>query len=212
MKICSLSVGKDFCEKYSQKVREHAPKNIDLIILTDHPEYFDFCKTELYSEKQFSYFSKNTFSSKICKETKEDVLYVDIDSFHLINEEIYTDNISSKYFLYHKLWKEYSHTKINSLPKELLDYYKTNSKDDIENFNEYLFYLPYSEKIEKLYQDLLKVKVIWDSETSNSTPSGNARKYINYGIGWGESIPFSFCLFMNGIEKKQYDLTKTSII
>jgi hypothetical protein len=41
MKLCSLSVGKSFCEKYSQRVKEYAPADIDLIILTDHPEYFD---------------------------------------------------------------------------------------------------------------------------------------------------------------------------
>ena len=100
MKLCSVSVGKSFCEKYSQKVEKLAPKNHELIILTDHPEYFDFCKTELYTDNIFSYFSKNTFVSKICDEYKSDTLYVDIDSFHIIDSSIFNQEFNTSYFLY----------------------------------------------------------------------------------------------------------------
>ena len=58
MKICSVSVGRDFCEKYSQRVKQFAPKNIDLIILTDYPEYFDFFNTILYTEDVLVIFQK----------------------------------------------------------------------------------------------------------------------------------------------------------
>lgn len=212
MKICSVSVGKDFCEKYSQTVKKFAPKNIDLIILTDHPEYFDFCDTELYSEYVFSYFSKNILASKICNQYLENVLYVDIDSFHIVNQELYKNEFNSDYFLYDKLWDDYTHSELNTLPQKLLNYYRIGGNLKIENIHEKIFYLPYSHKVKKLYNDLKNLQRIWDNETKESEPKGNAKKYSKYGIGWGEGIPLSMALLMSGIMTKKYDLVKTTII
>jgi hypothetical protein len=212
MKICSVSVGKDFCEKYSQKIKKYAPKNIELIVLTDRPEYFKFCKTELYEDKIFSYFSKNTFTSKISKKYKTDVLYIDADSFHIVDEFIYKNQFETTYFLYDKLWPNFTHSEVNSLPKDLLDYYGINGNLKIENIHEKIFYLPYSQKINNLYKDLLVIKEIWDKETQTSEPKGNAKKYSKYGIGYGEGIPFSLSLIMNGIITKKYQFTKSTII
>jgi hypothetical protein len=212
MKICSVSVGKDFCEKYSQKIKNYAPKNIELIVLTDHPEYFNFCKTELYKDKIFSYFSKNTFTSKISKKYKTDVLYIDADSFHIVDESIYRNQFQTTYFLYDKLWPNFTHSEVNSLPKDLLDYYGISGNLKIENIHEKIFYLPYSQKINNLYKDLLVIKEIWDKETQTSEPKGNAKKYSKYGIGYGEGIPFSLSLMMNGIITKKYQFTKSTII
>jgi len=212
MKICSVSVGKDFCEKYSQKIKKYAPKNIELIVLTDRPEYFKFCKTELYEDKIFSYFSKNTFTSKISKKYKTDVLYIDADSFHIVDEFIYKNQFETTYFLYDKLWPNFTHSEVNSLPKDLLDYYGIGGNLKIENIHEKIFYLPYSQKINNLYKDLLVIKEIWDKETQTSEPKGNAKKYSKYGIGYGEGIPFSLSLIMNGIITKKYQFTKSTII
>jgi len=212
MKICSVSVGKDFCEKYSQKIKKYAPKNIELIVLTDRPEYFKFCKTELYEDKIFSYFSKNTFTSKISKKYKTDVLYIDADSFHIVDESIYRNQFETTYFLYDKLWPNFTHSEVNSLPKDLLDYYGISGNLKIENIHEKIFYLPYSQKINNLYKDLLVIKEIWDKETQTSEPKGNAKKYSKYGIGYGEGIPFSLSLMMNGIITKKYQFTKSTII
>ena len=212
MKICSVSVGKDFCEKYSQKIKNYAPKNIELIVLTDRPEYFKFCKTELYKDKIFSYFSKNTFTSKISKKYKTDVLYIDADSFHIVDESIYRNQFQTTYFLYDKLWPNFTHSEVNSLPKDLLDYYGISGNLKIENIHEKIFYLPYSQKINNLYKDLLVIKEIWDKETQTSEPKGNAKKYSKYGIGYGEGIPFSLSLMMNGIITKKYQFTKSTII
>ena len=212
MKICSVSVGKDFCEKYSQKIKKYAPKDIELIVLTDRPEYFKFCKTELYEDKIFSYFSKNTFTSKISKKYKTDVLYIDADSFHIVDESIYKNQFETTYFLYDKLWPNFTHSEVNSLPKDLLDYYGISGNLKIENIHEKIFYLPYSQKINNLYKDLLVIKEIWDKETQTSEPKGNAKKYSKYGIGYGEGIPFSLSLIMNGIITKKYQFTKSTII
>lgn len=208
MKLCSLSVGKSFCEKYSQRVKEYAPADIDLIILTDHPEYFDFCKTELYTEKQFSYFSKNTFVSKMCKEYKSDILYIDIDAFGIVDFSIIKRQFDTTYFLYDRIWSEYPYSEINSLPKDLLDYYGISGNLKIENMHENIFYLPYSNKVEKLHKDLLVIKDIWDKETQTSEPKGNAKKYSKYGIGYGEGTPLSLALLMNGIQTMKYRLRK----
>lgn len=212
MKLTTLCVGKDFCEKYSQKIKKYAPKNIDLIILTDHPEYFNFCKTELYKDKIFSYFSKNTFTSKVSKKYKTDVLYIDADSFHIVDDSIYKKQFETTYFLYDKLWPNFTHSEINSLPKDLLNYYGINGNLEIENIHEKIFYLPYSQKINNLYKDLVIIKEIWDKETETSEPKGNAKKYSKYGIGYGEGIPFSLALLMNGIITKKYQFTKSTII
>ena len=212
MKICSVSVGKDFCEKYSQKIKKYAPKNIELIVLTDRPEYFKFCKTELYEDKIFSYFSKNTFTSKISKKYKTDVLYIDADSFHIVDESIYRNQFETTYFLYDKLWPNFTHSEVNSLPKDLLDYYGISGNLKIENIHEKIFYLPYSQKINNLYKDLLVIKEIWDKETQTSEPKGNAKKYSKYGIGYGEGIPFSLSLMMNSIITKKYQFTKSTMI
>ena len=212
MKLCSISVGKSFCEKYSQKVKQHAPTDIDLIILTDHPEYFDFCKTELYTDDAFSYFSKNTFAVELCKKYKTDVFYIDIDSFHIVDTSIYKNKFETTYFLYDKLWPDFTHSEINSLPKDLLDYYELFSNLQIENIHEKLFYIPYSQKINNLYKDLVIIKEIWDKETQTSEPKGNAKKYSKYGIGYGEGIPLSLALLMNGIITKKYQFTKSTII
>lgn len=212
MKICTVSVGKDFCEKYSQKIKKYAPTNIELIVLTDHPEYFNFCKTESYKDKIFSYFSKNTFTSNISKKYKTDVLYIDADSFHIVDDSIYKKQFETTYFLYDKLWPDFTHSEINSLPKELLHYYGINGTLKIENIHEKIFYLPYSEKINNLYEDLINIKEIWDKETQTSEPKGNAKKYSKYGIGYGEGIPLSLSLIMNGIITKKHQFTKSTII
>ena len=208
MKICSVSVGRDFCEKYSQRVKQFAPKNIDLIILTDYPEYFDFCNTILYTEDVFSYFSKNTLISNIAEKYKSDVLYIDIDSFHIVDIK----KINSHNFLYNKLWVDYPYSKLNELPQAILDFYKINGNIEIENMNEYVFYLPYSNKVKKLKQDLIEIKKIWDNETKNSEPKGNAKKYSKFGIGWGEGIPLSLALKMNNIQMQKYSFTKQKLI
>jgi len=208
MKICSVSVGRKFCEKYSQRVKKHAPKNIDLIVLTDYPDYFKFCKTEPYTEKKFSYFSKNTFTSQMCEKYKSDILYIDIDSFHIVDIK----EINSSNFLYDKLWKEYPHSRLNELPKSLLDFYKISGDIQIENIHEKVFYLPYSAKIEKLKTDLIDIKKIWDIETELSESNGNAKKYSKYGVGWGEGIPLSLALMMNGIVTKKHTFLNQTII
>ena len=208
MKLVTLCVGEDFCEKYSQKVKKYAPKNIELIVLTDHPKYFDSFQTQLYSEKQFSYFSKNTFVSEISKKYETDVLYVDVDTFGIINSSMFKNQFSTTYFLYDRLWEKYPYSEINSLPKEILDYYEISGNLRIENFHENIFYLPYSDKIDNLHKDLLHIKEIWDIHTAKTKPKGNAVKYSKYGVGYGESIPFSFCLLMNGIQTMKYQLTK----
>jgi hypothetical protein len=208
MKLCSLSVGKSFCEKYSQRVKEYAPADIDLIILTDHPEYFDSFETVPYLEKTFSYFSKNTFVSEMCKNYKSDILYIDIDTFGIVDSSIFKKQFSTTYFLYDRLWEEYPYSEINSLPKDLLDYYGISGNIKIENFHENIFYLPYSNKIEKLHKDLVSVKKIWDSYTISKKPKGNEKKYSKYGVGYGEGIPFSLSLLMNGIQTMKYRLRK----
>ena len=208
MKLCSISVGKSFCEKYSQKVKQYAPIDIDLIILTDHPEYFDFCETELYTDDMFSYFSKNTFAVELCKKYRTDVFYIDIDSFHIVDTSIYKNKFQTTYFLYDKLWPDYTHSELNSIPSSILDYYGISGNLSIENIHEKLFYIPHSTKIENLYRDLVHIKKLWDTETINSEPKGNAKKYSRYGVGYGEGIPLSLCLMMNGIQTMEYKLTK----
>lgn len=208
MKVCSVSVGRKFCEKYSQRVKENTPKNIDLIILTDYPEYFKFCKTEQYTEDTFSYFSKNTFVSNVAEKYKSNVLYIDIDSFHIVDIK----NINSDNFLYDKLWVDYPYSKLNELPQTILDFYKIHGNLEIENIHEKVFYLPYSNKIKKLKEDLIEIKKIWDIETQNSESKGNSKKYSKYGIGWGEGIPLSLALLMNGIVTRQYSFLKQTII
>jgi len=212
VEIVSICVGETFCKKYSQKVKDTAPKNIDLIILTDFPQYFSFCKTELFSDKVFSYFLKNTFSVKNCKKFKSDILYIDIDSFHLINKSFYDNQNNYNSFLYDKLWPDYPYSEIDSLPSDLIKYYKISGNLKIENIHEKIFYIPYSNKIENLYKDLNVIKEIWDRETKVTKPKGNAKRYSKYGVGYGEGIPLSLALFMNGIITKQFDFKKTEII
>lgn len=208
MIICSVCVGEEYSKRYSSIVKKHAPKNHKLIILTDFPQYFDFCQTELYTEDIFSYFIKNIFTSEICEKYKTGILYIDIDSFHIVDIK----KINSSDFLYDKLWNEYPYSKLNELPKPLLEFYKISGNMEIENIHEKVFYLPYSTKIEKLKTDLIGIKEIWDKETQTSDPKGNAKKYSKYGIGYGEGIPFSLALIMNGIITKKYKFTKSNII
>lgn len=208
MKICSVSVGRNFCEKYSQKVKQFAPKNIDLVILTDYPEYFDFCNTILYTEDIFSYFSKNTLVSSICEKYKTDVLYIDIDCFHILD----INNIKNECFLYDRLWEDYQYSNSYDLPKSILNFYKISENFKIENINEFVFYLPYSNKIEKLHKDLVSLKEMWEFETMNSEIKGNAKKYFKLGIGWGEGIPLSLALKMNDIQMQKYPFMKQKLI
>lgn len=221
MKICTIGVGKYFCQTYSKKLKEYTDKNknIDLIVLTDYPEYFNFCKTEIYEDDVFSYFSKNTFTAKISKKYKTDVLYVDIDSFHIIDDSLHTKQLNTPYFLYDKLWYgDYGHgrfltyTDSKSLSSDLIDYYEITENFKIKNILEKIFYLPYSEKIDNLYKDLVITKEIWDTKTKMNKPIGSEILYSKYGIGYGEGIPLSLSLIMNGIQTMRYQLTKISLI
>lgn len=213
MIITSLSVGAKYSKKYSKNLKRFLPTNIKVYILTDFPHLFDFCNPIKYTRDVFSYFEKITFSLKLSMDLKEDVLYTDIDYFHSIDESIFSKKIQTNSFLYEKIWPDYPYSYLETLPPALLDYYKIKEKIKIENIHERIFYIPYSDKIENLYNDLIQIKDIWEMESIEKLKTGKALvKYSKIGIGYGEGIPFSLALEYNNVKKEKYNFTKKTII
>jgi hypothetical protein len=88
-------------------------------------------------------------------------------------------------------------------------------ESDIElvpNIHEVFMYIPYSESIKNLYNDLLYFKSTWEALT-NGTTIGPGKRYNNRGIGYGEGIPLGYYLLKNNIEFDSFNFkSKKSII
>jgi hypothetical protein len=54
MIFCTLSVGKEWCKKYSNDI-DSISKNHKIYVYTDFPEYFPNCNIIEYKRKDFSY-------------------------------------------------------------------------------------------------------------------------------------------------------------
>ena len=209
MKIITLCVGEVYCKKYAPIIRSNIPNPNNLTVITDLPQYFTFCNTIRYESESFSYFDKIIYLTKICNDLRKDVVYLDADSFSFTHPRVFSNEYVSSYFLYHKLWIPNQFTKVEALPKELVQFYDITENYKIENIEECFFYLPYNSNSEKLMNDIKFIKPIWEKFILDS---GIKNKYSKTGIGYGEGIPFSLALKQNNFKLHKYDFKLTTIL
>jgi|TARA_B110000902_G_scaffold124537_1_gene145422 hypothetical protein len=193
MKVLTLCVGERYSKKYNT-----VKKNIDLTVCTDCPSYWNGFKIIPYTNNPFSFYDKLLVSLKHCIDIKQNLLYVDVDSINVVEYDLF--DFKSTKFLFYQLWPDFKYTKISNLPDSIKSIW--NSESDIElvpNIHEVFMYIPYSESIKNLYNDLLYFKSTWE-DFSNGASEGGAKRYNDRGIGCGEGIPLGYYLLKNNIE------------
>ena len=85
MIYATFITGNEYGPRYAQQVVREV-KGKDVHILTDKPELFPECKTELYDKEVFSYYDKLTFLVRKVIERKQRVTFIDCDWFSGIHE------------------------------------------------------------------------------------------------------------------------------
>jgi len=202
MVYCTFIYGKELHDLYSTKLDEFS-KKCNLQILTDRPEYFSNANTVLYERNEFSYYEKLPFLLSLIKEYKERVLFFDVDSLDLIEDKNFGFDKTSAYSYY--IFKNSNYTE-KQLREEygldiLCDIYLELGYEMCDYLHERVISIPYSEKIDKIYKELIKLKPIFEKKypKGKDWDDVNFQKYSKTGCGYGEGGALSVILRNNNV-------------
>jgi len=152
---------------------------------------------EIYTSKIFTYFAKLTFCIRMALKHKKGVYYCDINKL----EEL--DNLSAKYdgaFSYLRQWPiaKYFHEMEHVQYWRKLIWFWIDRKYDykqLTTIEEHAFYLPYSDKLNKLEYVVEEIKPIFEYTSLTNENPYNA-------IGNGEGLALSYALDVCNITKQ----------
>jgi hypothetical protein len=203
MLLAIVAVG----EKYVYNTKEHLPKFIkngwDVRILTDDCNAFPTLKTYEYKNKIFSYIDKLIFPLKLVEEEQAPVLYIDADWLEYVSDILITNFRESEEVLYFNNWPDGKYFSDNHIDyfKPLIDYFKEHrfAYTKLQTTLEYIYYFPYTSKIQNILYDLERIKPIFDYQSIIK------KTYFYPNIGNGEGVALSYVLYKNNIPIKQFE-------
>lgn len=195
MIYCTLIYGEDWHKKFARNIAEEA-QNLDIYILTSHPEYFRDCRfVEKYSRPDFCYYEKLPWVFGLSKKLKQRVTYVDadwanglIDKFQGEDDIAYTNQITDRY-LDTLTFSDRQHI------REL--FLKADYPFVDEHYlSEKLISLPYvDEKIDKMVEDIKYLQPFFESGfNAYSNLSKKFRRYSREGKGYAEGAALTAVL------------------
>lgn len=206
MIFCTLSVGKEWCKKYSNDI-DSISKNHKIYVYTDFPEYFPNCNIIEYKRKDFSYFEKLILLFNIIDKYKERVTYFDCDSVHIEQVQSMLNGTHKEFdnetIYSHKIFK-YEDIPFKKLTRNpsyvaLIEVYKQlGFKNVVCNYiHERITSVPYiPNKFNQLKDSIFKVQSIWEETWSKGRKwkgySGHelkgheCNKWSENGCGYGE--------------------------
>ena len=210
MIYATFLTGEEYRKKYTQQVLREV-KDKDVHILTDRPELFPECKTELYDKEVFSYYDKLTFLVRTVIERKERVTFIDCDWFSGLHTGI---DIEPDTFYTYALFN-FNNFKYMPFAQEGLDMVQNVLKENKYNLmrevyiGEALMSLPYLDSIQDILNDLKTLQKVWEN-TFNQNVDVNRQlaRYASYGVGFGEGGALTAVLQKYNVTLKEVDRKK----
>ena len=195
--LCLVACGDKYTPYISLSI-EKLFKKYDLCVLTSSPLRLNYVlDQEIFTSKIFTYFAKLTFCIRMALKYKQGVYYCDINKL----EEL--DNLSAKYdgaFYYLRHWPiaKYFHEMEHVQYWRKLIWFWIDRKYDykrLTTIEEHAFYLPYSDKLNKLEYVVEEIKPIFEyTSLTNENPYK--------AIGNGEGLALSYALDVCNITKQ----------
>lgn len=205
MIYATFIAGSEYGAKYTSQVQKEA-ENKDVHILTDSPELFPNCKTELYDRKVFSYYDKLTFLVRTVLERKERVTFIDCDWFRGLHLGL---ELEKDTFYSYAIWsyEDFAHKPFSmegiNMVKEALSRKNFNSYNDIY-IGEAILSLPYISNLKNILNDLVELQDVWENVFNQSIDTENPKlkRYASYGVGYGEGGALTAVLQKYGVTLK----------
>ena len=186
MIFCTLSVGEEWCKKYSNKI-DDIGKLHEVYVYTDFGEYFPNCNIIKYTRNDFSYFEKLVLLFEVMSKHKKRVTYFDCDSTEEPKLQMILNNLHNPfdkesiytYIIFPN--EEFTHLLIARNPSFVV-LMEVHKQLGFENFvcdytHERILSIPYiSNKFKILKENVLSVQSIWET----NWPKG--KKWV----GWSE--------------------------
>lgn len=195
--LCLVACGDKYTPYISLSI-EKLFKKYDLCVLTSSPLRLNYVlDQEIFTSKIFTYFAKLTFCIRMALKYKQGVYYCDINKL----DEL--DNLSAKYdgaFYYLRHWPvaKYFHEMEHVQYWRKLIWFWIDRKYDykqLTTIEEHAFYLPYSDKLNKLEYVVEEIKPIFEYTSLTNENPYNA-------IGNGEGLALSYALDVCDITKQ----------
>ncbi len=176
-------------------------------VLTNQPEKFhNLINVEIYeyNKKIFNFFDKILFPLQISEKYEEGVLYIDADLLCKISDDFILNFKPSNEFLYYDTWPDgetFEYYKTNGYFRALVEFLNTENTYDYNHLTailEWIYYFPYSKKINNLIYDAERIKCVFEYMSILT--------YTGYkGIGNGEGIGISYILTNNNIKINKFE-------
>jgi hypothetical protein len=209
MILSLVAVGEKYVKNCEPFINSFIDNGWDVHILTNQPEYFKAGKIDVYNHKVFSYFHKLLYPLQLVEKYKDDVLYIDADWIQNISIEFPKTFTKADTFLYYGSWPngdKYINYKEDLYFKPLNNFWENLgfNPNEISTMLEWIFYIPYNEKIKNIIYDVELIKPIFEY-MSLMTDTGYS------GIGNGEGLGLSYALYKNGIPIKTFEKSNFKI-
>ena len=211
MIYATFITGEEYRKKYTLQIQNEV-KGKDVHILTDKPELFPECKTELYEKEVFSYYDKLTFLLRTVLKRKERVTFIDCDWFTGLHISL---DIEPDTFYTYRLYPfsdfaimPFSIHGLN-LVKEVTSKHKLEFKDEVY-IGEAIMSLPYLDCTQDILDDLDYLQKDWESTFNQNleTKSTKLKRYASYGVGYGEGGALTAILQKYNVTLKEVDKKK----
>ena len=208
MIYATFLTGQEYESKYTAQVQREV-RGKDVHILTDKPELFPECKTEIYDKKVFRYYDKLTFLVRTVLERKQRVTFIDCDWFTGLHLGMDFDKDTFYTYALFKFenfkYKKFSMEGIN-LVLSILERNGYKPKRDVY-IGEAIMSLPYTDYTEKILIDLQNLQADWESTFHQKliTKSPSLKRYSSYGVGYGEGGALTAVLQKYNIKLEEID-------
>jgi len=195
--LCLVACGDKYTPYISSSIEKLSEK-YDLCLLTNKKNrLYGVLDQEIYTSKIFTYFAKLTFCIRMALKHKQGVYYCDINKL----DEL--DNLSAKHdgaFYYLRHWpgvKYFYELEHENYWRKIIWFWMDRGYDysGLTTIEEHAFYLPYSDKLDKLEYVVEEIKPIFEY---TSLTNDNIYK----AIGNGEGLALSYALDVCDINKQ----------
>ena len=183
MILALVCVGKSHNEDFfnmQTEIKRFSDNGWDIHILTDKPNLFPIGTIHLYHNKIFSYVDKLLFTFRLIKNNKSDVLYVDHNWLHNINDKFVKNFKGSSSILFYDwwgtefksdgtytpVWKKFIENKLDYY-EELYSYWDAIQFDysNIVVLRENFLYFPYTNYTDDIMLEIEKLKPLLEYST-----------------------------------------------
>ena len=195
--LCLIAVGDKYTPYIPLSIKKLL-KKYNLCILTSIPlPLYGVLDQEIYTSKIFTYFAKLTFCIRMALKHKQGVYYCDINRLEEL-DKLSVNNDGAFYYLRHwPIAKYFRELEQVQYWRKLIWFWIDRKYDykRLTTIEEHAFYLPYSDKLNKLEYVVEEIKPIFEYTSLTNENPYNA-------IGNGEGLALSYALDVCNINKQ----------